>query len=110
MRYDGRELRTISRRNHKHLLKKRRLDFAQLHETAKMNPVFEEDKAFISADLVTWKSGDKFYKLALRYYGNMEDWWVIALFNNKPTDFHVKVGDRILVPYPPEAVKELYGI
>lgn len=45
-----------------------------------------------------WKVGDRFYKLADYYYGDPEDWWIIARFNNKPTESHISVGEIIYIP------------
>jgi|TARA_R110002126_G_scaffold247820_1_gene390589 nucleoid-associated protein YgaU len=49
-----------------------------------------------------WKTGDRYYKLAERYYGRPQYWWAIALYNNKPTEGHVRLGDTIRVPLPLE--------
>jgi len=51
-----------------------------------------------------WKRGDKLYKLAYQYYGDLKYWWIIALWNNKPTDAHYTVGDAIEIPFPPEEI------
>ena len=56
-----------------------------------------------------WGLGDRFYKLAYSAYGNSELWWVIAWFNKKPTDAHVKHGDMIYIPFPLEMVLASYG-
>ena len=42
--------------------------------------------------------GDKLYKLAHRYYGSSGFFWIIAMFNNKPTDAHYNYGDIVLIP------------
>ena len=47
-----------------------------------------------------WKSGDRFFKLASRHYGDSELWWVIAWFNKIPTEQHAKKGQVILIPKP----------
>jgi nucleoid-associated protein YgaU len=47
-----------------------------------------------------WTTGDRYYKLAHRYYGNPSMWWIIALYNKKPTESHLKKGQRILIPTP----------
>jgi nucleoid-associated protein YgaU len=47
-----------------------------------------------------WTTGDRYYKLAYRYYGNSSMWWIIALYNKKPTESHLKKGQRILIPTP----------
>ena len=49
-----------------------------------------------------WKTGDRYYKLAEKYYGRPHYWWAIALYNNKPTEGHVKLGDTIRIPLPLE--------
>tara|TARA_R110002012_G_scaffold316430_1_gene531360 strand:- start:3916 stop:4218 length:303 start_codon:yes stop_codon:yes gene_type:complete len=49
-----------------------------------------------------WKTGDRYYKLAERYYGRPQYWWAIALYNNKPTEGHIKLGDTVRVPLPLE--------
>ena len=49
-----------------------------------------------------WKTGDRYYKLAERYYGRPQYWWAIALYNNKPTEGHIKLGDTIRIPLPLE--------
>jgi hypothetical protein len=55
-----------------------------------------------------WKAGDRYYKLAIKYYGDAQYWWVIALFNRKPTDADVKVGQLLHVPLPLEAILRAY--
>tara|TARA_R110000796_G_scaffold4110_2_gene15636 strand:- start:2789 stop:3094 length:306 start_codon:yes stop_codon:yes gene_type:complete len=49
-----------------------------------------------------WKTGDRYYKLAATYYGRPELWWAIALYNNKPTEGQIFLGDIIRVPMPIE--------
>ena len=56
-----------------------------------------------------WKAGDRYYNLAIQYYGDAQYWWVIALFNQKPTEADVKVGDRLEVPLPLEAILRVYN-
>lgn len=49
-----------------------------------------------------WTTGDRFYKLASQYYGLAEYWWVIAFFNQKPTEADVSLGEPIYIPLPLE--------
>lgn len=46
--------------------------------------------------------GDNLAKISHSQYGDATLWWVIAWFNGKPTDFHCKIGDVLLVPHPVE--------
>ena len=45
-----------------------------------------------------WSLGDRFYKLSHSFYGSPKFWWVIAWFNNTPTESHVNLGDIIFIP------------
>ena len=35
-----------------------------------------------------------------KYYGDAEYWWLIAWYNNKPTESHFKLGDVVYIPLP----------
>ncbi len=45
-----------------------------------------------------WVAGDRFWKLAARYYGDPTKWWVIATFNFTPTEAHLEEGQEIRIP------------
>ena len=51
-----------------------------------------------------WVRGDRFYKLAHKYYGKPEYWWVIAFYNKKASEAEFKVGDLYFVPLPLEDI------
>ena len=51
-----------------------------------------------------WKNGDKLYKLANRYYGSYDFWWVLALVNKKFTDSDFTLGDEVIVPRNPQQI------
>ena len=57
----------------------------------------------------TWKTGDRLYKLAELHYSDAASWWLIALYNNKPTEAHINNGDVILIPKPVGQVLARYG-
>ena len=54
----------------------------------------------------TWSLGDKLFKLSYQYYSTYDLWWVIALYNNKPTDAHYEFGDTVLIPVDPSGFVE----
>ena len=56
-----------------------------------------------------WKVGDRYYKLAIKYYKDPQYWWVIALYNKKPTEGHLRVGDLIIIPLPLQNVLRSMG-
>ena len=51
-----------------------------------------------------WKLGDSYWKLASKHYGDPKLWWVLAWYNEKPTENHVDVGGIIFIPKPVEEV------
>lgn len=64
----------------------------------------------VSYEVHTWERSDRFYKLASRYYGDTQYWWVIAFFNNTPLETDVKLGQKIVIPIPLETVIEALGV
>lgn len=56
------------------------------------------DKTNINTVSAVWKRGDRLYKYAEFYYSNAELWWIIAAYNNKPTDAHFNIGDTFYIP------------
>lgn len=48
----------------------------------------------------TWATGQRLYKLANKYYGDPQYWWIISFFNKKPTEQHFNIGDTIQIPLP----------
>ena len=46
----------------------------------------------------TFGSGDSFWKLANQYYGDPKYWYIIARFNNAPTEASISIGDQIRIP------------
>tara|TARA_Y100000310_G_C20310973_1_gene636216 strand:+ start:143 stop:394 length:252 start_codon:yes stop_codon:yes gene_type:complete len=57
-----------------------------------------------------WVLGDHLYKLAAEYYGSPTYWWIIARFNQKPTEAHIKMGDTLYIPLPKDVIFEYYGV
>lgn len=56
-----------------------------------------------------WKVGSRFYKLAYEHYGDATLWWIIAFYNKKPTDSHVKIGEVIYVPRDPYPIQRIFS-
>jgi hypothetical protein len=57
-----------------------------------------------------WSAGDTYQALASLYYGDPTLWWIIATINQKPTEFHLKVGDVLLIPTGLSDALSLVGV
>lgn len=58
----------------------------------------------------TWSLGDRFYKLAYKYYGDSTLWWVIAWYNQTPTEAQVEIGDTLQIPLPLDKILRMLGV
>ena len=94
---------------YKRYLKNRGLKHVKQYSTPKMfYPSDVQASANFTAQRRIWGVGDRYYKFADEYYQDPAMWWVIAFYNQKPTEFHVKPGDVIFIPTPLDSV--LYSI
>ena len=64
--------------------------------------------AGVTVETVYWETGDRLDKLAFRAYGDATYWWVIARYNQKPTDAHYALGDTVFIPQPLQMVVNMY--
>jgi hypothetical protein len=104
MRYSNQEIFTNARQAYKRYLKSRGIKLINQYDTPKFRFPKEEDLANFSSIKHVWGPGDRYFKLASQYYGDPELWWVIAFYNQKPTEFHIKLGDVVYIPKPLETV------
>lgn len=111
-RYSNRDIISINLKNetYRRLLKQKDKKNIYLHST----PVYKFDDTDKDIDFtfteVYWAESDRLYKLSNQYYNTPEFWWVIAFFNQKPTDADYGVGDLVLIPTPLENALLFMGI
>ena len=105
MRYKNQRIYTNAIDAYKRYLKKTRgIDSIRQFNTPRFrHPSITEISNFNTVKHL-WTTGDRLFKLAYEYYDDPEFWWVIALYNQKPTEFHYKLGDTVYVPVPIETV------
>tara|TARA_R100000315_G_C5140688_1_gene80452 strand:+ start:71 stop:406 length:336 start_codon:yes stop_codon:yes gene_type:complete len=109
-RYDGRKIFRTANPIYSKMLKERDLRYFRFYETPRFSD-FDEDDLFDIEDVGhTWSMGDRYYKLAYKYYGNAEMWWVIAWYNEAPTEAHLEIGDVINIPTPLWKVRSVLGV
>ena len=83
---------------YKELYERRGLKKISHYETPILSQPSISDRASITSVGHIWSYGDRFYKLANQYYGDVRFWWVIAWWNGYPTEVNVQTGDFLDIP------------
>ena len=78
------------------LLEKRGLTEIKQYRTKTFSYTFKDQE--VQCHRHHWSHGDRYHKLASVYYGDFRLWWVIAMFNRKPSEASIEYGDKILIP------------
>ena len=73
-------------------------------------PTFSSFKRRATDMYVFSREGDRLDLLSQEFYGDPRYWWVIAQFNQKPTESHFQVGDIYYVPISIEQILEFYRV
>jgi len=83
--------------------------FVRQYTTARMPRISQGayDNLLMTEEM--WGLGDRLCKLAGKHYGDSTYWWVIAYFNNKPTDAHFNIGDIVYIPVSLSDALEIIG-
>ena len=100
MRYYNQSVYENENDAYRRYLKKRGMKSIRQFDTPKFKHPTAEDMQNFQRIPHVWTSADRYYRLAHEYYGDSTKWWVIALFNQKPTEFHVKLGETVFIPTP----------
>ena len=75
----------------------------QMQTVMLKNPeIFE--RIGLATDSHIWKYGDRYYKLAFKYYNDPKLWWIIAWYNGYPTEANVEIGDILEIPLDVEEI------
>tara|TARA_A100001515_G_scaffold144543_1_gene148964 strand:+ start:19254 stop:19592 length:339 start_codon:yes stop_codon:yes gene_type:complete len=110
IRYENRETIQVLKNYYKSLLKKRNLSQLMIYKTPILDYPTAAEASRLDITRHVWSTGDRYYKLAYKYYGDQELWWVIAFFNQKPTEAHLSLGDVVLVPLNLDLMLEILGV
>ena len=105
--------RLIGRNNlpqYKFILKDRNVSFVRQYFTGELHHPTSKEMLELHTVGHVWKIGDRYYKLAYEYYGDSTLWWVIAWFNQAPTDSDVKLGDVIYIPTPLDKILRIFKV
>jgi nucleoid-associated protein YgaU len=103
-RYINRTIFKNSQEMYENTFLDRNVNYINQYETPIFSAITSEQYKKIKIVEHVWSVGDRYYKLASKYYGDPKDWWIIAKFNNKPTESHIALGDVILIPTPLQVI------
>ena len=97
-RYNGRVKANNSNEMYENILQDRGVKKIYQYTTGILSYPDDDTKRTIRTVDYEWKQGDKFWRLSSQYYGDPRNWWIIAQFNQKPTEGHLSPGDVIQIP------------
>jgi len=108
-RNERREIFLNSNPIYESFLKRRGISSFRHYSKMKIGIITPEEITQLTVIDHIWLTGDRLSKLAFKYYGDTRYWWVLAWFNQKPTDNFCKLGDTIHIPLPLEEVLYYLG-
>ena len=86
----------------------RGVKYINQYGTSEMTPLTPEQKKALTVETIIWQSGDRLEKIAGHHYQDPTYWWVIARYNQKPTDFHYQPGQAVYIPKPLSKILSFY--
>ena len=109
-RYENVEKFTNSNRMYQTMFKDRGI--VQVQQFGTRNLKFPTNEQITELNIIShpWRYGDRYSNLAHEHYGDVKLWWVIAFFNQQPTETNFSFGDSIFIPHPLERVLSFYGV
>lgn len=90
------------------LLEDRGLNSIRQYQSPTYKQLTEDQIASIGETNYSWQVGDRLEKISSRVYNDPQYWWIIARYNNKPTDAHYKRGDTVKIPKPLNLILSYY--
>ena len=108
-RYDNRRILLNREPLYDNYFEERHVKSIRQYNSATMRYPTADELSRITKKKHIWGTGDRYYKVAIENYGSAQYWWVIALFNKKPTEADIKNGEVIWIPLPLENILRLYN-
>ena len=105
-RYTGRRVVRNFSKIYKEFLEKRDRRHIDQYKTPRLRHPAALERTNLVRTKHTWKTGDRYWKLASEHYGEAKYWWIIAWYNQKPIENMLSTGDTIIIPKPLQTVLE----
>lgn len=97
-RYKNRRLATNSERMYDKVFKKKGVKSIIQYPTPVFKRPTQEKLDSLVCQSYLWTAGDRYWALADKFYGDRNYWYIIARYNNKPTEAHISEGEEIKIP------------
>ena len=109
-RYNNRQVTKNDNEFYKKYFEDRNVNFIRQYRTPQLSYPTPRQMRQLQRIGHIWTYGDRFYKLAHKFYGESKYWWVIAWFNKKPTEGHIERGDTIYIPLPLHRILNFFNV
>jgi hypothetical protein len=109
-RYSNREIVNNNSPRYKEVREERNIRVLRQFVTPVLKHPSAKEIRSLTVRHETWKVGSKLFKLAKKYYNNPRLWWIIAWYNQKPTEADFKIGDIVEIPTPLEQVLRILEV
>ena len=107
-RYDNRFAAINRMPLYRSLLASRGVKFIKQYKTPNMHFPTDKEMGKLREVDHTWKTGDRFFKLAYTFYNDPTLWWIVAWYNQAPTESHLATGQVIQIPLPLDVVMPMF--
>ena len=99
-RYDNKKTGTNRSDQYQNIFEDRNVKQIKQFRTPKLKYPSKEELENLNLHKYYWQSGDTYMKIAHKFYGKQELWWIIAQFNKAPFEGDLRVGDPLFIPQP----------
>lgn len=109
-RYNNRQIVVNNSDRYKEVRKERNIQVLRQYNSPELkHPTASEIQSLIIRHK-TWSVGSRLFKYAQEFYGDPRLWWIIAWYNQKPTEAHFNLGDVVEIPTPLEQVLRILEV
>jgi len=91
------------------LFENRGVKSIEQHVTPKFKNPTKQELERIDYEIHYWSTGERFFKLAQKYYNDHRYWYIIARFNSKANEAQVEEGEKIKIPLNLHIAVEVLG-
>ena len=109
IRYDARKMIANTADIYEEFRKERDVKKLTQYNTPEISGLTKEKRQTLRTVRHIWQVGDKYWKLSQQFYNDPDLWWLIAWYNQKPTEAHINKGDTVYVPLPLERILRYYN-